>query len=180
MSWDRIIPADAGSTRPGSSISSPGRGHPRGCGEHHVSPLGPLRLAGSSPRMRGALLEQGIALEVDGIIPADAGSTPCPGCAPARLRDHPRGCGEHFIPLYTVLTGRGSSPRMRGARRPEYRVSMDWGIIPADAGSTAGWLYRGRPHRDHPRGCGEHKSTSHWNACMMGSSPRMRGARAGS
>ena len=71
----RIIPADAGSTsRPGRR-SLWGRDHPRGCGEH-AGPGPPQQPGrGSSPRMRGALRACVVVKHVNGIIPADAGST---------------------------------------------------------------------------------------------------------
>ena len=73
-----IIPADAGSTWAMALLAGSAGDHPRGCGEH--SKVGHLiRFAsGSSPRMRGALLHQGIDRPERRIIPADAGSTPAP------------------------------------------------------------------------------------------------------
>ena len=51
---DRIIPADAGSTDGGTTISVTLGDHPRGCGEHYGWPGGVDLSEGSSPRMRGA------------------------------------------------------------------------------------------------------------------------------
>ena len=111
----RIIPADAGSTvedRFGHEII---RDHPRGCGEHPGVSLLSLSVCGSSPRMRGAQLACCKYLSVTGIIPADAGSTPCWAARSRPCTDHPRGCGEHRkYPELTALVS-GSSPRMRGA-----------------------------------------------------------------
>ena len=71
--------------------------------------------AGSSPRMRGAPRLGVLARPVQGIIPADAGSTT--SCfAPLTFdQDHPRGCGEHTHSTSIVPVLTGSSPRMRGA-----------------------------------------------------------------
>ena len=91
----RIIPADAGSTRPWSSRSRRRRDHPRGCGEHLlvIRILGSC--SGSSPRMRGAPAAMRGNTTPGRIIPADAGSTwRWSHCRPA-AQDHPRGCGEH-------------------------------------------------------------------------------------
>ena len=70
-----IIPADAGSTRTGFQGLPFSEDHPRGCGEHHAEsrmfPIDP----GSSPRMRGALLQGFKMMLAMRIIPADAGST---------------------------------------------------------------------------------------------------------
>ena len=93
------------------------------------------------------------------------------------LGDHPRVCGEHFVPTimgsvslgssrvcgeHTKLgtfprTSTGSSPRMRGTPELFDDHGCFLGIIPAYAGNT-GWLgswdtFQG----DHPRVCGEHK-----------------------
>ena len=97
-------------------LSEQERDHPRGCGEHDVGAYPLVTGMGSSPRMRGALdvLVDEVALE--GIIPADAGSTficqPCHVFTP----DHPRGCGEHGSDGAANAGKGGSSPRMRGAR----------------------------------------------------------------
>ena len=112
----RIIPADAGSTTCLSSLLRYRQDHPRGCGEHSArSKLGnPVN--GSSPRMRGA---PPVGLPGDGppgIIPADAGSTDAYAKAHWERQDHPRGCGEHFLPAHDFSLSWGSSPRMRGAQ----------------------------------------------------------------
>ena len=71
----RIIPADAGNTkrRPSSTIRP--WDHPRGCGEHRYKAAAVSIPMGSSPRMRGTLLEIPGSVIDDGIIPADAGNT---------------------------------------------------------------------------------------------------------
>ena len=49
------------------------------------------------------------------------------------------------------------------------------GIIPAYAGNTLDSVGVGIENRDHPRVCGEHRSTSSSWMLVSGSSPRMRG-----
>ena len=49
-------------------------------------------------------------------------------------------------------------------------------IIPADAGSTVFLCFVRLRSEDHPRRCGEHKSTPKCYTRSDGSSPRMRGA----
>ena len=71
----RIIPADAGSTLAGKPVEDSQRDHPRGCGEHSLSPSVLSKYLGSSPRMRGALFIDGRCAVGSRIIPADAGST---------------------------------------------------------------------------------------------------------
>ena len=96
------------------------------------------------------------------------------------LGDHPRVCGEHFVPTimgsvslgssrvcgeHRTLTDEngepwGSSPRMRGThaarRMPRHRP----GIIPAYAGNTFVMSHDFSLLRDHPRVCGEHLASA--------------------
>ena len=132
----RIIPADAGSTYTNLYTGS--------------------QIQGSSPRMRGALVLDWESVDNRGIIPADAGSTSTACRCPWLVRDHPRGCGEHYESI---------AP-------PTYRTR----IIPADAGSTSGRPPSRAHYQDHPRGCGEHRREVRMPLADLGSSPRMRGA----
>ena len=75
------------------------------------------------------------------------------------------------------LIDRGSSPRMRGAHRTCTVGLQSSRIIPADAGSTSCFIWFVFYDWDHPRGCGEHVEAVTRLGSMMGSSPRMRGAR---
>ncbi len=90
-----IIPACAGSTHSKPTTRSSIRDHPRMCGEHVVSEHLHGHVQGSSPHVRGARHAIFVEFELDGIIPACAGSTPRHGSSPACRRDHPRMCGEH-------------------------------------------------------------------------------------
>ena len=172
----RIIPADAGSTVDKSLRPPHVRDHLRGCGEHWSPGTAPSMVAGSSPRMRGARRISGDYPRMVGIIPADAGSTDGTAYYERRVRDHPRGCGEHVLPIYMSVLDCGSSPRMRGARLETIRSHAAPGIIPADAGSTRTPLVVAMHSWDHPRGCGEHKRYKARGNTPTGSSPRMRGA----
>ena len=91
----RIIPADAGSTRRSLAQRSSGWDHPRGCGEHRMVLNVVLKQKGSSPRMRGAQRMDARFSRASRIIPADAGSTLVCYFCNCLTRDHPRGCGEH-------------------------------------------------------------------------------------
>ena len=90
-------------------------------------------------------------------------------------RDHPRACGEHGEGESNVLTGTGSSPRMRGT--PTFLDSVEdlHGIIPAHAGNTVQTDAYIGSDGDHPRACGEHYKLDLRLSFPMGSSPRMRG-----
>ena len=102
LAW--IIPADAGNTRACTQPYAGCQDHPRGCGEHVASRSAQAFSRGSSPRMRGTPRPHRRRCPRRRIIPADAGNTPAPSDSRGRIRDHPRGCGEHG----TVR----SSPRM--------------------------------------------------------------------
>ena len=133
-------------------------------------------VAGSSPRMRGALLLacwNGTQIR---IIPADAGSTSLLRLIRLSLMDHPRGCGEHTIHGRNLAMSHGSSPRMRGAPDNDETSFLFTRIIPADAGSTETSVSWRRADQDHPRGCGEHHRLAALPMLTVGSSPRMRGA----
>ena len=70
----------------------------------------------------------------------------------------------------------GSSPHVRGAHARHQRFAVTAGIIPACAGSTDWTVYDPVRHGDHPRMCGEHMPWSRSRACVLGSSPHVRGA----
>ena len=152
----RIIPADAGSTKNRDTPGGLQRDHPRGCGEHSSMMICVYAQLGSSPRMRGAPCCPDGDSQAQGIIPADAGSTPDRVAGATIVRDHPRGCGEHIILMDVLDTQHGSSPRMRGALAGRLGLIRRSRIIPADAGSTPVRMWTADPDEDHPRGCGEH------------------------
>ena len=131
---------------------------------------------GSSPRMRGARLLIDSKTLLNGIIPAYAGSTQRHTHIYHRHPDHPRVCGEHCFRSKQSKTGRGSSPRMRGAQTRIVAVQVVARIIPAYAGSTSRTPASRSHPRDHPRVCGEHLLHKPMHTDLPGSSPRMRGA----
>ena len=173
-----IIPACAGNTQitllPGRSP----RDHPRVCGEHWAVFRAIMRLAGSSPRVRGTLAFVPLAVFHRGIIPACAGNTRwCPGRS-ADDGDHPRVCGEHCMAVASLVDVSGSSPRVRGTLWRVVCYVRGRGIIPACAGNTTECSREYRDTRDHPRVCGEHGHFSHMTCPSVGSSPRVRGTLA--
>ena len=62
--------------------------------------------------------------------------------------------------IVSVRYDMGSSPRMRGARNMTGEYLPEVRIIPADAGSTCSGFQVTFHRKDHPRGCGEHSSSS--------------------
>ena len=172
----RIIPAYAGSTPHCSRETGTSRDHPRIRGEHGYSELATLWEVGSSPHTRGAPLDLHLARDVEGIIPAYAGSTHPPCGKYSAGTDHPRIRGEHSeLSCHGGLTS-GSSPHTRGAPNGCDILLFRTGIIPAYAGSTREPGLPGRRQRDHPRIRGEHVCAFLALVLMLGSSPHTRGA----
>ena len=133
----RLIPACAGKTRRRRG-GGPGRtAHPRVCGENDPIVLPERLLQGSSPRVRGKHWDWAVPGAGCGLIPACAGKT-----APDRLDHqersaHPRVCGENDLAGADSQAEWGSSPRVRGKRRPHPRLRSPVGLIPACAGKTS-------------------------------------------
>ena len=178
VGWVRIIPARAGSSRSHRTGQLGGRDHPRACGEQTMALLVlPMKL-GSSPRVRGADNLKAGACQLDGIIPARAGSRLSTRHSASRSPDHPRACGEQGLVFTDDYDLGGSSPRVRGAGICQGARDLRARIIPARAGSRP----RYRPSRswtpDHPRACGEQVWWKIVHGAGLGSSPRVRGAVA--
>ena len=170
-----IIPAYAGNTIFNHSLGLSYGDHPRVCGEHCARRIPVAIRTGSSPRMRGTLIDEFLNVDTVRIIPAYAGNTPCIVHIQRNLLDHPRVCGEHRAGHGFAETIRGSSPRMRGTQRIHAYVACSERIIPAYAGNT---MIKKLPRltlRDHPRVCGEHLPALYIYKTYQGSSPRMRG-----
>ena len=131
-----IIPAYAGNTHKRAAQSVHAWDHPRVCGEHFFMRLTVASSPGSSPRMRGTLVDWKFEFDSAGIIPAYAGNTKVEYKNDGGERDHPRVCGEHSARLSGSGRSSGSSPRMRGTLAPGRNKWCPVGIIPAYAGNT--------------------------------------------
>ncbi len=191
----RIIPAHAGQTGTIDGERRHSSDHPRACGANATSVMPRSMMAGSSPRMRGKRVQQGHRQSRRRIIPAHAGqTTPAPHRPPA-ISDHPRACGANPWRKLSAKPQCGSSPRMRGKRRPQQNPAEFVRIIPAHAGQTIYvkntvfggsdhpracgannvWDGGARRRTDHPRACGANTFLSTVPLMRFGSSPRMRG-----
>ena len=133
------------------------------------------RFAGSSPRMRGKLICRFCRRCRMRIIPAHAGQTTRTTSCPARYPDHPRACGANLGKIGSLFGSFGSSPRMRGKRRPRPCPRTPVRIIPAHAGQTSGSRWGLDGNADHPRACGANAPVHVAARDPAGSSPRMRG-----
>ena len=173
-----IIPACAGSTLFCHRFFGRFRDHPRMCGEHLPESAICGHSRGSSPHVRGAQNLLPIMQDLEGIIPACAGSTTGVAASAKVTRDHPRMCGEHGRLATMPCRSPGSSPHVRGARAGRLCGVPRSGIIPACAGSTPSNTTPRATTRDHPRMCGEHADGNKTIQGAKGSSPHVRGALA--
>ena len=171
-----IIPARAGSSDEHSGHWGLLPDHPRACGEQRATNDEDARAEGSSPRVRGAGNLRAIAEVESRIIPARAGSRPTPLRHWPTCEDHPRACGEQLFRSPLFRSPLGSSPRVRGAAM-RYEVGGEYErIIPARAGSSWAVSRICSRSQDHPRACGEQVLCTEEPECLIGSSPRVRGA----
>ena len=173
-----IIPACAGSTLFCHRFFGRFRDHPRMCGEHRICCQSCKISTGSSPHVRGALVQDFLQGLSTGIIPACAGSTVSWRIRRPPCRDHPRMCGEHNRGSSFGQSHKGSSPHVRGARQACDDALQESGIIPACAGSTTVGKTKLLFIWDHPRMCGEHADGNKTIQGAKGSSPHVRGALA--
>ena len=171
----RFIPAGAGNAICGEFGSHSPAVHPRGCGERDVGSTPDGSRFGSSPRVRGTRSGAPQRTDRQRFIPAGAGNALWQTYRPPTVTVHPRGCGERRALGLRLNWAHGSSPRVRGTRRPVLAVLSEARFIPAGAGN-AGLLHRrsGSP-AVHPRGCGERIQDLFRTGVADGSSPRVRG-----
>ena len=175
----RLIPARAGKTRACPRRRRGRRAHPRACGENPDGGRTCVLRHGSSPRVRGKLHQDPGGAQSGGLIPARAGKTPARRASSRRRRAHPRACGENIIVMAGLLSGLGSSPRVRGKRPPLVLFGAAVGLIPARAGKTVRGGGACTLAPAHPRACGENLVRRVPGDEEVGSSPRVRGKPCG-
>src|SRR5690606_8411634 len=114
---------------------------------------------GTSPRLRGTVLQQPSLQQRGRYIPAPAGNWIGPEPTEYVGPVHPRACGELAMQSLGELDYVGTSPRLRGTAAQPLPASPHWRYIPAPAGN---WLAVSVTHRSapvHPRACGELSSS---------------------
>ncbi len=174
-SAERVVPAPAGvaPTPSRSSARTPCR--PRACGGCSGS-TGTVWLAdGSSPRLRGLLLDHLRRPRPHQVVPAPAGVAP--GQQRWRSPDgrRPRACGGCSMMLRTRPSKVWSSPRLRGllvAWRPRPGAGR---VVPAPAGVAPPPPPPRSPPSSRPRACGGCSCAHARRAPLAMSSPRLRG-----
>ena len=171
----RFIPACAGNTAPGTTISPSPSVHPRLRGEHSsVGSIMPFEY-GSSPPARGTRRKH---VWRDGkwrFIPACAGNTVLIARHSVRSTVHPRLRGEHQIALGMACRSAGSSPPARGTRIVQVGQRFPPRFIPACAGNTWAPCFVSGNRAVHPRLRGEHPEQIWLDNGRAGSSPPARG-----
>ena len=175
----RFIPARAGNTKGRPYLEQAPTVHPRACGEHSVNAIGVQYEDGSSPRVRGTLMALICHALARRFIPARAGNTWLRWLLRPIRSVHPRACGEHYRSLARANFRVGSSPRVRGTLPLSGPRQLSRRFIPARAGNTYLGFYPANRPAVHPRACGEHSFAVCLPVLAPGSSPRVRGTRAG-
>ena len=132
----RIIPARAGPTALAQFRAGQRSDHPRSCGANAMFPHFYYTRFGSSPLVRGQLLQFAYMRFHIWIIPARAGPTERYASMIRWFADHPRSCGAnlHHPPREPVVLG--SSPLVRGQLPLATGELWALRIIPARAGPT--------------------------------------------
>ena len=145
------------------------------CGEqeHVIATL--IDDVGSPPRVRGTEKAAWRSRPTLGITPACAGNSSGSIQVVYIDGDHPRVCGEQFIPSLVFTRKIGSPPRVRGTANFLLYPSATGGITPACAGNSPSQTGRILSGRDHPRVCGEQITDTLDGIAGEGSPPRVRG-----
>ena len=125
--------------------------------------------------MRGKPTGNTNATEKKRNIPAYAGKTTKPGVNVLTAWEHPRVCGENWVPPLAISWGAGTSPRMRGKPPCPLSTATPSRNIPAYAGKTHCVATIGINIEEHPRVCGENNAVVEAAEKCEGTSPRMRG-----
>ena len=175
----RIIPARAGQTWRTGPRCRRWPDHPRACGANTVLIPSAIFWHRSSPRVRGKLSQRYFVAGVKRIIPARAGQTRGHAVPAMRAPDHPRACGANHLLADIADNTAGSSPRVRGKPGWGRKRKAYLRIIPARAGQTGPPPGEAGEGPDHPRACGANLVSSLTGTSLAGSSPRVRGKRAG-
>ena len=148
------------------------------CGNYWCIPSCLLLCKGSPPRVRELQAVGPASIDKARITPACAGITPRIVILSGWRGDHPRVCGNYFLPWMYAKMRPGSPPRVRelhgraGSGRKHHRIT------PACAGITLRLLGMAMQVGDHPRVCGNYGKTGRFITIGVGSPPRVRELQA--
>ncbi len=175
----RFIPARAGNSLTHNWKRELLTVHPRACGELAFEVAVGILSDGSSPRVRGTLPGARGRSERQRFIPARAGNSVHSESRKRSPPVHPRACGELSSAARARAFSVGSSPRVRGTPwRFTVAPRLDR-FIPARAGNSTAASRCFFWASVHPRACGELFPSVVLSTAISGSSPRVRGTRAG-
>ena len=132
----RFIPAPAGNAVGQWTTHKIEAVHPRACGERLTPSISNSTQGGSSPRLRGTPIGFEEEQIVRRFIPAPAGNARRGALELGERAVHPRACGERSVCWFSRASRSGSSPRLRGTRRPAAGAPMLGRFIPAPAGNA--------------------------------------------
>ena len=127
------------------------------------------------PQMRGKDALAPCLVVLLGITPACAGKRGPTWEKRSISWDHPRVCGEKPWTPWEKIVLKGSPPRVRGKAQPLFLDDRTEGITPACAGKSFYDLQTLQRYKDHPRVCGEKRSSGGPRRWKWGSPPRVRG-----
>ena len=132
----RFIPVYTGNTHAGGWTKTSRAVHPRVYGEHRRSSTLSVWVSGSSPCIRGTPFGR-LGLRIAGrFIPVYTGNTNQLALWLSIMSVHPRVYGEHGGGKGYVDITHGSSPCIRGTRRPKKGQKPSQRFIPVYTGNT--------------------------------------------
>ena len=171
----RPIPACAGEPLPQLHAPVPAQAYPRVCGGTAAPSPAAATKTGLSPRVRGNLGDEPLAIVHQRPIPACAGEPRCTASARCRREAYPRVCGGTPCFLRPLDAAEGLSPRVRGNRYDSKQKVDAARPIPACAGEPRRALAPVRPATVYPRVCGGTPGIRGCCCAFLGLSPRVRG-----
>ena len=132
--------------------------HPHACGEN-VSQFGnETRKPGTSPRVWGKLLADGVDQADIRNIPTRVGKTATSSAPIRQSSEHPHACGENRASRRLNPPRLGTSPRVWGKRCSTRTGRRSRRNIPTRVGKTAHNRLRPGLSAEHPHACGENGS----------------------
>ena len=171
----RIIPTRVGTRAITAEYNPINKDHPHACGDKEPVRHGCWEIVGSSPRVWGQVSVEGVANNVNRIIPTRVGTRIVSLCLNSVAKDHPHACGDKGCQESAVFVAKGSSPRVWGQAQSDNSDNFSLRIIPTRVGTRMqkrGYTVVGE---DHPHACGD-KTVCFGNPdSFIGSSPRVWG-----
>ena len=132
----RIIPTRMGTSFCMCSKRQASRDHPHAYGDKLGFPIACCVAMGSSPRVWGQVSSDLYSIYGFGIIPTRMGTSRLPRCKNKLKRDHPHAYGDKCSKRASLISARGSSPRVWGQENGNAEARVKEGIIPTRMGTS--------------------------------------------